>query len=268
MDNAFIAVITALAIAYIALQYSALRAKYDSLFSWYADLSTTNPGLQPSIGPTRIALSYERPWLARLMTRPISQEMGEFMLRLVQQEKINPSYLITGPAAYVDPSLDPVNELNLKVASQSAWEVAGDKGNPLWLGGIPYNSRLVLGYRCQIGQGSICGGADDIQGDLSLLTLWMHGYEEYVRQRFTSGATSVLQEWNYMFAQDAVVPIDTGNGCDAGMIASDGISAAIGAAGVGAMLGAPEGGIGAIPGAIAGFIVGFGGSLLGKTKCL
>jgi hypothetical protein len=269
MDTGVIVVLTLLVILYFAFEYSTLRAKYDKLFTWYSVIGVTNPNNTPSIGPMRIALSYERPWLSRLMTRPISQEMAEFMLRLIQQEHINASYLVYGPGAFASNPDEALAALGALCQSETAWN--DPKNNPLGPssedypgnGGIPYDSALVCGYRFQILAPKGSCGTNIVQGDLSLATLWMHGYEEYVRQRFTSAATSVLQEWNFMFAEDTAPPIPTSDACSAASFASGGIQAGIGAAALGAMM-APE----AAPvGAVIGFIVGAASSLLTKTKC-
>lgn len=273
MDVAIAIVLTLLVILYVAFEYSALRAKYDKLFSWYSQIATTNPNNVPSIGPMRIVLSYERPWLSRLMTRPITQETAEFLLRLAQQEEIRAEYMVFGPGTIMYPTNSIPALINF-CQNEPAWNSAN---NPLGpgpgpgpapgAGNIPFNSDLVCGYRRQNNIAS-SGCGTETEGDLSLETLWMHGYEEYVRQRFTSGASSVLGEWNYMFGQNAAAPpLNTGDACSVSSFLSGGIQAGIGAAGVGAMLGAPEGGIGAIPGAIIGFIGGAASSLLGKAKC-
>lgn len=266
---------------YVAFQYSALRMKYKDLFGWYDTLTSQNKNIIPNIGPMRIALSYERPWLAQYITRPIPQSMAEFMIRLVGQERINPTYLLNGPNAQY-PGETGVAALALYCSSAAAWDGTGadppSVPNPLGAAGgghIPYWSELVQGYRQQLAGACVPPGCTPptnippgTKADLSLLTLWMHGYEEYIRQRYTAAATSVLQEWNFMFAADVPAPVATGEACGGTTIASDMISAGVGAAGVGAMMGAPEGGIGAVPGAIIGFIIGAGGSLFGKSSCL
>jgi len=273
MNTGVIIVLILLLILYFAFEYSQLRSKYDKLFSWYSTIEASNPSVIPSIGPMRIVLTYERPWLGRLMSRPITQEMAEFILRLAQQEQINSAYMIYGPGPFLYPDIDPITKLDELVKDQNKWEnkdpsIVNPLGPGDGYGNIPYNSDLVCGYRYEIGGGAATGCGPHInEGDLSLRTLWMHGYEEYVRQRFTSASTSVLGEWNYMFAEDIAPPLDTGDACSPSSFLSDGIQAGIGAAGVGAMLGAPEGGIGTIPGAIIGFIIGAGSSLIGKAKC-
>jgi hypothetical protein len=210
------------------------------------------------------------------------------MIRLVSQQRVNPLYLTVGPAALF---ADPVGALKTYCQSPSTWNstsqtVNAGNGmtqtlptvvNPLsQVGGgqIPFFSELVQGYRQQLASGCTppCVKPTDIpagtKADLSLLTLWMHGYEEYIRQRSTAAATSVLQEWNFMFAADVPAPVPQPAACSATAVAGDVFSAGVGAAGVGAMMGAPEGGIGAVPGAIIGFILGAGGSLFGNSSCL
>ncbi len=281
MSNAggAIVVLTLLLMVYVAFQYSTLRMKYKSIFGWYERL----PSQTTNIGPMRIALSYERPWLAQYITRPIPQTMAEFMIRLVNQQRINPLYLTVGPAALF---ADPVNALNTYCQTADSWgstsqAVKMGNGmiqtvpavvNPLsQIGGgqIPFWSELVQGYRMQIMARSMPAPPNAIpagtKADLSLLTLWMHGYEEYIRQRSTAAATSVLQEWNFMFAADVPAPVPQPAGCSATAVAGDVFSAGVGAAGVGAMMGAPEA---SIPGAIIGFILGAGGSLFGNSSCL
>jgi hypothetical protein len=265
-STAVIVVLALLVILYGVVQYASFRSKYDSVFSWYANVTAKNKNIVPNIGPLRVALGYERPWLAQYLTRPIPQTAAEFMLRLVAQERINPTYLLVGPGTIG--AGGGMAALAGFCASSTAWaDPANVLGSGVGTGGgaIPFDSALVRGYRCQLSAAACSGNI--VSGDLSLATLWMHGYEEYVRQRFTSAATSVLQEWNYMFATDVPAPIAAENACGASSIVSDVFSAGVGAAGVGAMIGAPEGGIGALPGAIIGFILGAGGSLFGKSAC-
>ena len=236
----------------IALEYARLHSKYDWLFSNYATYYRFAPPSTSNIGPTRIVLSYERPWVSNLITtRPITSTGAEFLLKLIKTINIPAQYLINSADNNIPAS---VKNLNNFVVSKDTWNI---QNNPLFtIGLIPYESNLVRGYQNQIG---LTSG----QGDLSLMILWLYGYEEYVRERFTWSATSVLDEWNYMFATDIPAQLPGNNPCDIGSIATNAISMGLGAAGVGAAVS------GGNPfGALAGFVFGTVSSLLTKTKCL
>jgi len=245
-------VLLLLAVLYIAVEYANLRSRYDNIYSWYAALKLP-PGAQFSIGPTRIALGYDRPWMAALHTRPIPQTAAEFLMRLISQVKVNPLYLYDGPN-HIHGDLQ---SLDWYTASKEQW---ADPTNPLFAMGIPYNSPLVQGYI------ALKTPSTARDGDMSLLTLWNHGFEEYVRQRFSGSATSVLQEWNFMFGAVPSAGV-TPSSCGALNLVSGAASAGVGAAGVGAMVGSAGGPIGTGIGAAIGFVFGAGVSLLGKTEC-
>jgi hypothetical protein len=260
-------VLTLLVILLIALEYASLHAKYDWLYTIYDDYMRNAPaGTKFDIGPTRIALAYERPWVANtIMSRPLNQTGAEFLLKLIKVLNIPGDYL-TGTAD-INILAPTVADLNAFVGAgkppdPSTWE---NNNNALYMiGKIPYHSQLVQGYYNQINSGQ---GGDTTGGDLSLMILWLYGYEEYVRERFTWSATSVLEEWNYMFALTQPAPsLPPADGCK--NLATGIVSSGTAWAGIGAMIGSSVPVLGTALGAAIGFVGGAAAGLIGKGKCL
>ena len=263
----------------LALDYSVIRARYDWLYQKYgtALMGRPNKAAPVSIGPGRIVLAYERPWLAQLVqARPLSMAAATFLMRLVKYG-VHPDLLLSGVSGSVDRHTPPsADALRNAVSSLEAWTAMGKADDPArppipaaaWLAmNVPYNSALVAGYRAQLGMSALGSPS----GDLSLLILWLYGCEEYVRERFSSGATSALSEWNFMLgagapaahalAGSSLAPATGGGGCDAVSMAYSIGSTMVGTIGVGAMFAPPFG-------AIGGAVAGIGLGLLGKASCL
>jgi hypothetical protein len=256
MNKNILSVLTIIIVLFIVLEYAKLRSKYDWLYSNYATYYKLSPaGSTSSIGPTRIALTYERPWLANIITtRPITPNGAEFLIKLIKDLNITAEYLTNSVDNYQPPS---VKNLNTFVSNEQLWK--SDNNILYKIGAIPWNSDLVQRYKNTF---TACTTQPCV-GDLSLLILWLYGYEEYVRERFTASSTSVLSEWNFMFATNIPSPVPTNNGCDTSTITGNIMSMGLAGAGVGAAVSG-----GNPVGAFIGFFGGAIGSLLTKTKCL
>jgi hypothetical protein len=269
VDTALLSVLAMIMILYFAVEFAKLRAKYNWFYSWYRDYLANSPAGTPvNIGPTRAALAYERPWLSNLVcSRPITQSAAEFLMRLVRMN-IPAQYLLSPPSAGLTASpADAITMLNNFTVNEASWV---SKNNPLSTTGVvPYDSALVQGYVAQVHSGTATT-PPNMAGDLSLQILWLYGYEEFIRERFSWSATSVLSEWNYMFGVDVISPTTTppDDDCSAGSFISSAMSMGMAGAGVGTGIGAAAGGIGALPGAGIGFLAGAVSSIFTKTQCL
>ena len=230
----------------VTVRYSALRARYADIYLTYNALLSVpgNQAIPVNIGPRRIMFGYEYPDLSSVvMSRPITQPAAEFLLKLIRTIGVPAGYLLAGPD-------NRLQNLAAAVASRDAWNslqnplgpgpasVAGPNG----YGKIPYDAMIVQQYNTKT---ETAGKSRD----LSLEVLWLYGYEEYVRQRFTSGATSVLDEWNYMFGSVAQAPAtDKDSSCSSTAQASKYASSIFSLGGMGAMFGP----VGAVVGAGVG----------------
>lgn len=247
VENA-IMILLAIIIIFV-VQYSALRVRYHDIYSAYS-LITDNPansGVFVNIGPQRIMLGYEYPTLSStFLSRPIPQSAAEFMLRLIRTLKMPVNNLLSGFATDLSP-------LKQFVVSEATWKSDSNPLGPSGVGLIPYDSQLVSEYTKPL---------TNTSKDLSLEVIWLYGYEEYVRQRFTAGATSVLQEWNYMFGSVAASPPGPGDS------ACNPVSMGAGAVSQGAMYAAMGAAIVPPFGAIVGGLIGAGSSLLSSPQCL
>jgi hypothetical protein len=219
-----------LIILYIIVQYSQLVARYNDIYLTYKIIKD-RPNLPVNIGPNRIIFGYEYPTLAgTFQSRPIPQPAAEFLLRLIRTMKVPASSLLNGIDTSTGTALAHLDAL---LTSKEMWD---SPQNPLGANGfgkIPYDSHLVHDYRTkdqETGQSR----------DLSLEVVWLYGYEEYVRQRFTSGATSVLDEWNYMFGAIAAAPATKEDAsCSTAVVASDVVSSGLSMAAIGLMVPPP-----------------------------
>lgn len=254
-------ILTLCVILLIALEYAKLHSKYDWLYSIYATyINTSPPNTILNVGPTRIVLAYERPWVSNLlMTRPLTPTGAEFLIKLIKVINIPALYLASSTTNTRPASVAKLNDL---VKTEAAWMV--DSNVLYTIGKIPYKTTLVSGYVAQIYPNS----TNTLKtGDLSLQILWLYGYEEYVRERFTWSATSVLEEWNYMFALTVPAPtIPQADGCSG--LATNIISNGTAWAGIGAMVGSAAPGIGTVLGTGLGFIGGCLAGLFEKFNCL
>lgn len=231
----------------IVVNYAAMRARYDDVYKTYGILDTPQGANLPvNIGPRRIMLGYEYPGLTALLeSRPIPQPAAEFLLRLIRTFYIPDSMLLTP----IDPSANPLENLKKVISSKENWD---DPSNPLGPGGkgqIPYGSHLVSDYAA-----AKSGSAKD----LSLEVLWCFGYEEFVRQRFTTAATSVLQEWDYMFGAIAAAPSTKDDAsCATGAVAATVSSRALSMGAMGLMVPEPFGAVAGLVGLAVGGIDGW-----------
>ena len=241
-------------ILYIIVQYSQLVARYNDIYLTYK-ITETRPNLPVNIGPSRIVFGYEYPTLAStFQSRPIPQPAAEFLLRLIRTLKVPASSLLLGVDSSPGTTLAHLDSLT---ASKELWDSPQNPLGARGFGKIPYDSHLVHDY---IKKDLETGQARD----LSLEVVWLYGYEEYVRQRFTSGSTSVLDEWNYMFGTIAAAPATkSDSACSTAVLASDAISSGISLGGIGLMLPFPANVFSSI--ALAG--VGAITSLASKPQC-
>ena len=138
---------------------------------------------------------------------------------------------------------------------------------------IPWSSALVQGYVLQTSTPKpINTPKYTKKPDLGLIVLWLHGYEEYTRQRFSEGGSSVLIEWDRMFGKlalpSAVIPPKMpSTSCGTGELVGSIGAQAVGGAGAGAMVGSAVGPVGTAVGAAIGALVGGGIAAAGKSNC-
>ena len=240
----------------VAVRYSMMRARYDDIYKTYSALLSMpgNQEIPVNIGPQRIMLGYEYPELAnKILARPIPQPAAEFLLKLIRTIGVPASSLIAGPN-------NSLKNLEAVVSSRELWNSLANplgpgfpSAGPNGFGKIPYDAMIVQQYNTKT---ETAGKSRD----LSLEVLWLYGYEEYVRQRFTSGATSVLEEWNYMFGSVAAAPMTPADSsCSTTQQASKYASSIFSMGGMGAMFG-PEG-------ALLGAAVGAFEAWTGTSKC-
>jgi len=247
------ALVVLLLILIVVVQYSSLVARYYDIYRTYGAIidDPKKANIPVNIGPQRIMLGYEYPTLsATFLSRPIPQSAAEFLLRLVRTQQLPAAYLLVG----IDNSLD-----NLKVVtnSEADWNAATNPLGPNGAGKIPWRSSLVQNYSLNT---QVAGKARD----LSLEVLWLYGYEEYVRQRFTSGATSVLNEWDFMFGAVADAPATPADSsCSAAAVGTDMATQALAMGSMGLMIGGPFAPIAGTGGAVLGAL----GAWFGKSKC-
>jgi hypothetical protein len=226
-----------------------MLARYNDIYKAYGTI-TDNPkaaNIPVNIGPQRIMLGYEYPTLsAAFLSRPIPQPAAEFLLRLIRTQQLPVSSLLVG----VDNKL---SNLAAATSSEDNWKDPANPLGPNGFGKIPWSSRLVKNY-------SLTTQSDGQPRDLSLEVLWLYGYEEYVRQRFTSGATSVLDEWGFMFGAVASAPATAADSsCTSTAINTEIATQALAVGSMGLAFG-PIGGM-------VGTGLGAFGAWLGKSKC-
>jgi len=252
-------IVLLLIILYVVVQYANLRMRYQDIYDHYSEIVLRFPNIPINIGPSRVVLGYERPWWSQIvMSQPITQQAADFLLRLIRVQKIPSSLMFVGPAPGAGKAA--TDALERFIATPKTWV---STSNLLFNRcKIPWNSHLVQSYY------NIVKGRPPTAvfgNSYSLLVLWLYGFEEYVRQRFTEAATSVLSEWDYMFATVTAPPPSHGNEADQSCSVANLSSAAISGGAAGAMLGAPV----APPfGAIGGFVAGSVLSLVSKKQCV
>jgi len=246
-----VVIVLLLLILYVSFQYATLRMRYADIYSWYDEVEAKAPNKLVNIGPTRIVFSYEYPaWARVFMSRPITSEAANFLLRLKRVKGLPAHLMVGGPGKSYSKTEIPV--LNALVSTEERWN---SPTNPLYVYlGIPWSSALVRSYY-NAAKGHY--DADHVGDSYSLMVLWLYGFEEYVRERFTEGSTSVLSEWDYMFANvsDAPprLPPKVAGKCNAAGVASSAMSGGIaGGIAIGMATGGP---VGAVGGALAGTLV-------------
>ena len=247
------ALVVLLLILIVIVQYSALVARYYDIYRTYSAIidDPKKANIPVNIGPQRIMLGYEYPTLSAIfLSRPIPQPAAEFLLRLIRTQQLPAAYLLVG----IDNSLA---NLAVVTGAEADWNAPTNPLGPSGPGRIPWRSTLVQNY----GLGTQVAGR---ARDLSLEVLWLYGYEEYVRQRFTSGATSVLGEWDFMFGAVADAPATPADSsCSAAAVGTDMATQALAMGSMGLMIGGPAAPLLGAAGAGLGAL----GAWFGKSKC-
>lgn len=236
----------------IVIMASQTYAQYKDIFQAYEDVTTPE-----AIGPLRIVMGYERPFIASIvLTKPVGDSVALFLILAIRYKSATSFQLVSsfGTAQQLE-IFAPITGKPITSDFEAVWRGDVDMPNPL--AAMPWNVQ----YDAPIVKSRVENSNRDLE------MLWLTGLERFARYKFSDSATSVSDVWNDLFSTVPPVSSNTTNNSspdtcpDGYTIAGSVGSGALGMGLAGAAIGGP---FGFLLGAAAGAAAG----LFQNNKCI